>query len=467
MPKTKIIATIGPVCDDKSKIAKLIKAGVNVFRLNLKHNSLRWSDTRIKRIREVSKELNAAIGIMVDLKGPELRVGKLKKGSLNLRKGEKVCLGRGAEIVFENISVLRELKKGERIFLDDGRIILKVIESSAGRKDFVKTEVVIGGVLYSNKGMNLPGVETSLPALSERDVKSLSLIKKHQPDFVALSFVREGRDMRSLKRVLDKEGINALAIAKIESQAAIENFEEILLEADSIMVARGDLGVELPIEEVPFWQKYIIERCLRAGKPVITATEMLSSMIEEERPTRAEVSDIANSVYDRADALLLSAETAIGKHPIQAVSVMKKTCEFIEKSLKPKKVKRQAYDRSSAVVFSAFNLVERSELPQPFTAFIVLTEEGKTVRLLSSLKPNLPIFAITPERSVQRQLSLSFGVESFYFDYRQDDVSKAVKSTVEFLRKKGKLKRGEWVVMIYGDDWRSPGRTNLVRIQEV
>jgi pyruvate kinase len=382
MAKTKIIATIGPACDDLRTIEKLVKAGVNVFRLNFKHSSLRWHALRMKRIQEVTKKLKTPIGLMVDIRGPEGRT-----------------------------------EKPETLFADD--------------------------------------------------LKAIALAKKHQADFVALSFVREQRDIKNLKRVLEKENFKPLCIAKIEARSAIENFDGILLEADGIMVARGDLGVELPFEQVPFWQKYIIQRCLRAAKPVITATEMLDSMIEKKQPTRAEVSDVANSVYDRSDTLMLSGETAIGKHPIRAVEVMRKTCEFIEGKLSLKAADFPVHKQTEAMVLAAFNLVGESDLPQRFAAFVVLTEEGKTARILSSLRPNLPIIAVTPDRNIQDRLCLSFGVESAFFDYRQEEVSKAVKSTIEFLQKKGRLKRGEKVVMIYGDDWRFPGRTNLVRIQEV
>ncbi len=468
MAKTKIIATIGPACDDKRTIEKLIKAGVSVFRLNFKHSSLRWHSARMKMIREVAARLNRPVGMMVDIKGPELRIGKLEGNQLEMKKGEEVFLApqkqAGKTIIFESLPVLKELKKGERILLDDGRMELRVTKTLGGS---IKARVINGGTLYSNKGVNLPETEVILPTLSDDDLKAISLAKKYQPDFVALSFVREGEDIKNLKRALEREGVDGLAIAKIERASAIENFEAILAEADGIMVARGDLGVELPIEEVPFWQKYIIQRCLKASKPVITATEMLSSMIEKERPTRAEISDIANSVYDRSDALMLSAETAIGQYPVQAVSVMRKTCEFIEEKLEPKESKGSAYDQTSVVVLAGFDLVEKSELPQHFAAFVVLTETGKTARILSSLRPKLPILAITPKKTVQCQLCLSFGVESFYFDYRKDEVGKAVKSTIEFLQKKRRLKTGEKVVMIYGDDWRFPGRTNLVRIQEV
>lgn len=464
MAKTKIIATIGPSCDDKRRIEKLILAGVRVFRFNFKHSSLAWHSARMKRVREVVKKLGLPVGMMIDLKGPELRIGKLKGGQLKLKKGEEISFGKRGGIVFENRAVLRALSKGKKILLDDGRIELLVTKSG---EDFVKVKVVIGGLLYSNKGVNLPETEVALPTLADEDIKAIRLAKKHQVGFVALSFVREREDMGNLKRTLEKEGLEALVIAKIERASAIENFEEILEVSDGMMVARGDLGVELALEEVPFWQKYIIKRCLRAGKPVITATETLSSMIKTSRPTRAEVSDIANSVYDRADALLLSTETAVGQYPIKAVEVMRQTCEFIEKKLKSRGSDFPAHDQTEAMVLSAFNLVEKSDLPQPFAAFVILTENGKTARLLSSLRPDLPIFAITPKRNIQRQLCLSFGVEPFYFDYKKDEVGKAVKATLVFLKNRGKLKTGEKVVMIYGDDWRFPGRTNLVRIQEV
>ncbi len=464
MAKTKIIATIGPACDDKQTIEELILAGVSVFRFNFKHNRLDWHELRMKRVSEVAQKLGIPIGLMIDLKGPELRIGKLKGDSLKLEKGQVVTFGPKAKIVFPDVVVIRELRKDQRILLDDGRLELRVIEV---KEDLIEAKVIVGGKLYSNKGVNLPESEIALPTLADRDFRALLLAKKHGVDFIALSFVREKEDVLNLKRALEKEKIEALTIAKIENRSAIENLEEILLATDGVMVARGDLGVELPVEEIPFWQKYIIKRCLRLSKPVITATEMLSSMIVGSRPTRAEVSDIGNSVYDHSDALLLSTETAIGQYPVKTVEVMRKTCEFIEGKLEPLGRELPAHEQTAAVVLAAFNLVRESDLPHPLSAFVVLTENGRTARLLSSLRPNLPIFSITPKKNIQDQLCLSFGVESFYFDYKKEEVGEVVKTTLEFLRKKGKLKKGEKVVMIYGDDWRSPGRTNLVRIQEV
>lgn len=464
MAKTKIIVTIGPACDDQKTIEKLILTGASVFRFNYKHNSFTWHDRRMKRAREAAKKLAVPVGLMVDLKGPELRIGRLKGGRIKLEKGEIFTFGSGGQIVFSVQSVLGELKKGQPILLDDGRIELVVMEEG---KTKVKVKVITGGLLESNKGLNLPGTEIDLPTLGDKDIEAIKLAKKHGVDFVALSFVREREDMRNLKRTLEKERLEALCIAKIENRSAIENLEEILIEADGIMVARGDLGVELPVEETPFWQKYIIDRCLKLNKPVITATEMLSSMIVHPRPTRAEVSDIANSVYDRSDALLLSTETAIGKYPLKAVAVMRRTCEFIEAKMTPMGREGPAHEQIAAIVLAAFNLVQESDLPQPLSAFIVLTENGKTARLLSSLRPNLPILAITPKKNIRDQLCLSFGVVPFFFDYEKDEVGEAIKKTIGYLQRKGKLKTGEKVVIIYGDDWRFPGRTNLVRIQEV
>jgi len=464
MTKTKIIATLGPACDDQETIKELILNGVSIFRLNFKHSSFSWHRQRLERIKTVEKSLGLSVGVMVDLKGPELRIGKLKKEPLKLKKGEIVGFGPKEKIVFSNLLVLKDLKKGEKILLDDGRIVLRILKTA---ENLVQAEVLTSGLLYSHKGVNLPESEVNLPTLDEIDLRGISLAKEYGVDFIALSFIRTKEDVASLRRVLEREHFQPMVIAKIENKLAIENFEQILSATDGVMVARGDLGVELPIEEVPFWQKYIIERCLRSSKPVITATEMLSSMVENSRPTRAEVSDIGNSVYDRTDALLLSAETAIGNYPVEAVRVMRKTCQFIEGKLTAFERKLPVYNQVNALVLAAFDLVEKSELAQPFAAFVVLTENGKTARILSSLRPNLPVLAITPNKRIQRQLYLSFGVEPFYFDYQKIKKEEVVKKTIDFLQKKGKLKKGEKVVMIYGDDWHFPGRTNLVRIQEV
>ncbi|MBI3981221.1 pyruvate kinase [Candidatus Microgenomates bacterium] len=487
MSATKIVATIGPSCDTAPKISRLLKAGVNVFRFNLKHNTQKWHSVRIGRVREVSRQMAMPVAILLDLQGPEIRIGTFKEGKLLLRENDKVffvlqsqSLTRQSrvqrtnkprkEIVLNNLKLLESLKKGHELTIDDGKFRFRVL-----RKKILEVEakVLEGGVLKEKKGVNIPNLELDLPTLVEKDFADLSLAARHEVDFLALSFVRQANDIKILREEINKRQIKAQIIAKIETGLALKNFSEILAETDGVMVARGDLGVELPIEQVPFYQKQIIKECLAVGKPVITATQMLESMIDNPVPTRAEVSDVANAVYDYTDAVMLSAETAAGLFPEKAVLMMKKISRFIEeKNPSPERINYTVKHQTSVMTLAANDLLQNDFCQrEKIKALVALTETGMTARMLSRLRPKLPIVALTRNAGVRDQLLLSWGVypillpspESFYD--KKDHLH--IQEFVKIIKKQGWVKTGEKIILVYSEDWGTPGKTSIIRIQEV
>lgn len=413
MSKTKIVATVGPSCDSQEMLEKMILAGVSVFRFNMKYGTHDWHSTRMARLKKAYLKLGRPVAILMDLQGPEVRIGELKDGKIALKNGEKVYLAaknvnKGKTIILEP-KILEKIFPGQKILIADGFFELKAIKKE---KETVMTEVIEGGILESKKNITLPGIKIDLPTLVERDLKNISLAAKEDVDFFALSFVRNKEDILTLKKVIKEKNLKAEVIAKIEQQEAIQNFEEILDVSDGIMVARGDLGVQLPMEKVPYYQKLIIQRCRDAAKPVITATQMLESMVENPRPTRAEVNDVANAVYDNTDALMLSAETASGKYPLKAVETMVNIASFTE-GKESREEDFQIEDQTAAVVSAAYDLISHHLTKDAnLKGICVFTETGKTVKFMSRLRPNLPIFAFTQSEKVRDQLCLTWGGDS-------------------------------------------------------
>lgn len=471
-PKTKIIATIGPVCDSEKKMIELIKAGASIFRFNTKHGSLKWHASRIARLRKVSKELDIPVATMMVLRGPELRVGIFPDGQMKLKQGETVWLRRKAkkkktdrEIVLPELRSVKGLKQGMVVYLDDGFLELKIIKVIGFSG--IETEVIEGGWLKDNKSINFPGARIDLPSLIKKDLQFLSIPNRQEIDFFSYSFVRNRRDILELRKTLKKQGLKAKIIAKIETKLAIDNFEEILKETDAVMIARGDLGVEIPMEEVPFNQKRIIRRCREEAKPVIVATQMLESMIEKPRPTRAEASDVANAVYDATDAIMLSAETAMGKFPIKVVETMVKIASFSEERRVLEKVECKGRNLTEVVSFSAMKMLNNKYFENNHPrGFVVFTDSGVTVRFLSRLRPSIPIFAITDNKQVRDQLCLFYGVCPFYHKFPHGRI-RSTRYALEFLKRKGVLKKDDRVILIYGKQWGIPGGTNTIRVEEI
>jgi pyruvate kinase len=413
MRKTKIVCTIGPTSESKEMIIKLVKAGMNVARLNMSHSTQELHAKRIAIIREVAKELGVPIGILADLQGPKIRIGTLK---------EKVILEPGNQFILTTRNVpgnsvavsvsLQELpesvNKGQTILIDDGLLELRVdqVENTD-----IYTTVIRGGELKDNKGINLPNASIKTSSITQKDISDLEFAVKQDVDMIALSFVRSAHDVIELRSIMEEFGGSLPIISKIEKHEAITNIDEIIAASDGIMVARGDLGIEIPIEQVPIVQKMIIEKCNQQAKPVITATQMLDSMIRNPIPTRAEATDVANAVFDGTDALMLSGETAFGQYPLEAVQTMARIAEYAEKTLiyKATIAEKKIYTKSTitdAIALSAHESAKTLGADCILTA----TQSGYTARKISKYKPQIPVVAVTTNHKVVNQLALSYGV---------------------------------------------------------
>ncbi len=469
---TKIIATIGPASDSIESIENLIRAGVNVFRFNFKHNTVEWHSERINRVNTIAAKLGLPIGTLIDLQGPEIRIN-MPGETLSIEEGELLHFGddvynkkvKGFSITHPQI--IEHLKDGQRVIADDGYYSF-VVE----KKDdttFLRSETT--GVLPTRKTLNIPGADFPFPVLIDRDFEGLKLAALHEIDFIALSFVRSSTDLRVVRREAKKFGVTGKLIAKIETKKALDHLDQIIDTSDGIMVARGDLGVEIPIEQVPFYQKMMIKKCMIQGKFVITATQMLQTMIDNPFPTRAEISDIANAVYDLTDCIMLSGETASGKHPIKAVDVMRKTALFYEpKTDEDSQIKFlfSARDTSAMVTDAAYSLYRKYVTAnQPVAGFMIFSQSGHTATLLSRYRPKVPIFTFTPNESVSESLSVNFGVIPVLFGYlNSDEVNiSELKRAIRILQEKEYIKqrRGKLIV-IHGDHWGMGSGATTIRI---
>ena len=411
--KTKIVATVGPVSSSPEMIQKLMLAGVDIFRLNFSHGENSQKLELIKIIRNVSEKLGRQAGILGDLQGPKIRTGKMAGEGMLLTKGQEVVITTdnvlGADGVIPTIyqSLPHDVHSGSRILLDDGLLELKVMALDGER---VRCLVIAGGLLKNNKGINLPGVNVSAPCLTEKDLIDLDFALDAGVDFVALSFVRTAEDIEEIKRIISAKGKDTPVIAKIEKPEALRNFKKILEVTDAVMVARGDLGVEIEPEKVPMYQKKIIQACNKAGKPVITATQMLDSMIRNPRPTRAETSDVANAIIDGTDAIMLSAETASGDFPIESVETMVRIAKDVESA----DLRSAADGYFMAVTTTAQAVAEascRTAATLKAKAIAVFTRSGSTAALISAFRPSIPIIAFTASLEIRRRLSIYWGVQ--------------------------------------------------------
>jgi pyruvate kinase len=470
--RTKIVATVGPACDSVEQLNTLLNAGVDDFRLNFSHGDHPGKSLIIERIRNLSRRHKRAVAILGDLQGPKIRTGLMKNGAMELKGGAEVTLttreviGEGTIIptIFKELP--NDVKAGNRILLDDGLMELEVLTTSGTE---VQCRVLSGGVLKDRKGINLPGVNVSAPALTEKDQEDLAFCIDQQLDYVALSFVRQASDVVALRGILAQRKAGLQIIAKIEKPEAVDNFDAILAIADGIMVARGDLGVEISPEKVPLIQKRIIRKCNEAGKPVITATQMLESMVNNPRPTRAETSDVANAILDGTDAVMLSAETASGKHPAKAVSVMVQVARDVERD---PQLKEMAFHPVSEV-FCVPHLTEaigqgacRIAQGVGAKAILAFTQSGSTAALVSKYRPNLPIYAVTPSQAVRRRLALYAGVRSIRVDIKGDTEAQ-IRSVEEAVLSSGLLQNGEVVVITMGSPLSDPGTTNLLKVHRL
>jgi len=450
--RTKIVATVGPACDTYDKLLDLVRAGVNVFRLNFSHGTHEDKGKIIDHIRNINKKEPYNIAILGDLQGPKLRVGEIENGTIEVIEGdiltftnEKV-IGNKEKIYVSYPNFHSDVKIGNIILIDDGKLEVRVL--SIEKNNDVKVVVTLGGDLSSKKGINLPDTKITLPALTDKDLADLDFIIEQKLDWVALSFVRNVKDLIILRNKLEEKKSKTKIIAKIEKPEAIENIRDIIVESDGIMVARGDLGVELPIEKVPLIQKQIIKKCLHRAKPVIVATQMMESMIERTKPNRSEITDVANAVLEGADAVMLSGETATGAHPTLVVETMVKIIEEVEKTDYHYSLEDELAPQphspsflSDAICYNACKLAKDVESQ----ALIGMTQSGYTAFMLSSYRPKAPLYIFTKERSLVNQLSLSWGVRAFFYD-EEESLDDIIFDQIEILKERGFLKSGDVAV---------------------
>ncbi|MBO8128441.1 MAG: pyruvate kinase [Peptococcaceae bacterium] len=469
MRHTKIVCTIGPACDSKERLRMLIRAGMDVARLNTSHASKEEIERRIDDIREVAGEEKANVAILLDLRGPKIRLGKIPNGPVELKQGEKVILttenveGSAKRIPVNYAQLTQEVKPGNTILLADGLVGLTVLDVT--EKEVI-CEVKNDGEISSHKGVNLPGVKTHIPILTDHDLISLELGITKGVDFVAASFVRRAEDILSVRKVLEDAGVDIHIIAKIETWEAVRNLDDVIQVSDGIMVARGDLGLEIPPEEVPLVQKRIIFKCNRNGKPVITATQMLESMIHNPRPTRAEASDVANAILDGTDAVMLSAETAVGDYPVEAVATMARISLKVEEELP---YETRLYDEGFNIttVTDAISYATCSTAADLGAAAIITsTQTGYTARMVAKYRPNCPIIAVTPQVQVQRRLNLVYGVKALLVEPIKD-TDGMIAASIEAALQSGLIKGGDLVVITAGVPVGMHGTTNLLKVHTV
>ncbi|MBC7553205.1 MAG: pyruvate kinase [Taibaiella sp.] len=469
--KTKIIATVGPACNTYEKLLALVQEGVNVFRLNFSHGTHAEHQSVIENVHLINETFPLNVAILADLQGPKLRVGEIENNFLDLQKGDSFyftnqkCVGNATEIYISYPDFHKDVKIGEKILIDDGKIEVLVKEITIDSK--VKVEVLTPGILSSKKGVNLPDTKISLPSLSEKDLFDLDFIITQNIDWVALSFVRRPEDVTGLREIMKTKGSKAKIISKIEKPEALEHLREIILASDAVMVARGDLGVELPLELIPMIQKNIVSKCIHRAKPVIIATQMMESMIDRTRPNRSEITDVANAVLEGADAVMLSGETAMGQYPQLVIKTMVSIIREVEKE-------KIVYNRnlvpqphspkflSDALCYNACELSKDIHA----NALIGMTQSGYTGFMLSSYRPNAALFVFTQTQTLVNQLSLSWGVQAFYYD-KEVSMDGIISDQLEFLKEKGLLKTGDVVVNTGSAPVLEHGPTNMIKVTKV
>jgi len=465
--RAKIVCTLGPAVSTPERLRELVDAGMDVARFNLSHGGYSEHEERYRRVREAAAAASRNVAVLVDLQGPKIRLGTFADDQVNLQYGQRFVITTEdvpgtTEICSTTYDGLpHDVRAGDRVLVDDGRILLEV-ESVDGPR--VTTRVIEGGPVSNNKGINLPGVAVSVPAMSDKDERDLRWGLRIGADMIALSFVRNAKDVEDVLRIMDEEGIRCPVIAKIEKPQAVENLREIVDAFDGIMVARGDLGVELPLWDVPLVQKRAIELARRRAKPVIVATQMLESMITNARPTRAETSDVANAVLDGADAVMLSGETSVGRHPIESVLTMARIAQTVEEHglerIQP--LTQRPRTKGGAITRAAAETAEL--LGAKF--LVAFTETGDSAKRLSRLRPRIPLLACTPNPQTRARLALTWGVEAFLVD-RVAHTDEMVLQIDQLLIETGRGTPGELVVIVAGSPPGIPGSTNALRVHQI
>ncbi len=470
--RNKIVATVGPASSSKEMLLALMEAGADVFRLNFSHGQHDALIETVALIRQISRNRKRAVAILGDLQGPKIRTGMMRGDVMTLTSGEKVVittadlLGGDGVIPTTYHALPQDVSHGDRILLDDGLLELQV-EKISGQQ--VHCRVLVGGKLKNRKGMNLPGVAVSAPALTEKDLADLEFCIEQELDYLALSFVRTAAEVVELKKLLAQREASIQVIAKIEKPEAVAAFAEILAAADGIMVARGDLGVEINSEKVPLIQKHIIRQCNLAGKPVITATQMLESMVNNPRPTRAETSDVANAILDGTDAVMLSAETASGDYPCEAVEMMVRVAVDVERDpqlkeqfFHPLSEQSSTPSLTESIGQAACRVAENVGA----AAILAFTQTGSTAALVAKYRPPMPVYAVTPTLAVRRRMALYAGVRSIRVDI-EGDTEAQIRSVDAAVLEAGVLSKGDIVVITMGSPLSDPGTTNLLKVHQL
>ena len=471
MKKTKIIATIGPASSNKKILKQMFLEGVNVCRLNFSHGNYNDHSKTIQNIRELNKETGLNVAILADLQGPKIRTGEIINNKIELIQesiieiNTKEQIGDEKSFSINYTQLPNDVKKGEKILLDDGKLSLEVI--STDKRNKITAKVINGGILSSNKGVNLPNTKISMPSLTEKDLKDLEYALEENVDWIGLSFVRSAKDIIQLKNLITKKSGKAKVIAKIEKPEAITDIDKIITESDALMVARGDLGVEIPYQNVPLIQKMLINKCIINAKPVIVATQMMESMILKSTPTRAEVNDVANAVLDGADAVMLSGETSVGKYPIEVIRTMNNILLEMEtfdgiynKAEFPEK--NQSRFITDSICFNACRLSNRIDAD----AILTMSFSGYTAYKIASQRPKAKIYVFTSNKQILTQLSLIWGVQGFYYN-KTISTDHTIYDIKELLKKEGILKKGNMVINIASMPIEALGKSNMLKISYV
>ncbi len=477
LKKTKIIATLGPASSDKETMIQLVQEGVDVFRINFSHADYDLVRKNVQTIREINEEYGFSVGILGDLQGPKLRIGVVKEGSY-LNPGDILTFtnekieGNSKKVYMTYQQFPQDVKVGERILIDDGKLVLEVTETN--EKDTVKAKTIQGGPLSSKKGVNLPNTKVSLPALTEKDIEDANFILDLELDWIALSFVRHAQDIKDLKELIKNHPTNkekTPIIAKIEKPEGVKNIDEILMECDGLMVARGDLGVEVPMEEVPAIQKNLVEKARKHSKPIIIATQMMETMINSLTPTRAEVNDVANSVLDGADAVMLSGETSVGRYPVDVVRNMSKIVKNIERT--------SFYQTKNSPIEREFNCIDerfitnrvclaavRIAKTTNVEAIVTLTYSGYTAFQISAHRPNSNIIVYSSNKRVITMLNLLWGVRAFYYDM-QKPTDETIIQVNMLTMANGFVEQGDFVINLNATPASEGGKTNTLRLTTI
>jgi len=470
--KTKIIATVGPACNTYEKLLRLVEEGVDVFRLNFSHGTHEEHKKVIDAINKINIEYPFKIAILADLQGPKLRVGEIENDGIELEEGDELILtnekilGTKKGVYVSYPSFYDDVKVGELILFDDGKIEMQVKALNADRT--VTMEVLVGGVLSSKKGMNLPNTNISIPAITEKDRKDLVFIAQERLDWVALSFVRKPDDVNELRNILRDLGSEAKVIAKIEKPEVLNHIRNVIVASDAIMIARGDLGVELPVERVPLIQKQIVRMCIHRARPVIIATQMMESMIERTKPNRSEITDVANAVLDSADALMLSGETAVGRHPEKVIRTMSRIIAEVEKedSIYHRQDLTPQEHSPSFLADAVCYRASKMSVDVKADALIGNTQSGYTGFMLSSFRPKAPLFVFTQTKSLVHQLSLSWGVRAILFD-EAENLDDIINDQISILKQLGFVSAGDVVVNTGSTPVADQLPTNLIKVSRV